>query len=312
MNREFYHEPVLKNEVTELLVTRTGGVYVDCTLGGGGHFRAVAEKLDSSATVIGIDRDQDAIAWNKSHMPAPGPSMIFELERFSQFDKVLQKHQINSVDGFLLDLGLSSFQIDNVERGFSYMQDSSLDMRMSVSDEATASDLLEETGEEELADLLSRYGEIKNPLRMAEAIKSCVPLRTSSDLRKCLSREYGPNLDVKIIARVFQSLRIAVNDELGELRRFLDKAISFLSKGGRLAVIAYHSLEDRMVKEFIREQEQSCICPPGLPVCRCSKSTMLKRVTKGAVKASQEEIGSNPRSRSARLRVAEKVGVAGE
>ncbi|HON11960.1 MAG TPA: 16S rRNA (cytosine(1402)-N(4))-methyltransferase RsmH [Chitinispirillaceae bacterium] len=309
MNREFYHEPVLRDEVTGLLVTRKDGVYVDCTMGGGGHFRALAEKLDSNATLIGIDRDIDAVNWNKSHAVKSDAAQIIEQERFSQFNKVLDKHDIGAVDGFLLDLGLSSFQIDSTERGFSYMRDSELDMRMSADDETTAASLLERMSEEELSDILSRYGEIRNPSRMARAIKSCPELKTSSDLRECLSREYG-HLDVKIIARVFQSLRIAVNDELGELRRFLDKVAGFLRAGGRLAVIAYHSLEDRMVKEFMREQEQSCICPPGLPVCKCNKPVLLKRITKGAVKPSEEEIRRNPRSRSARLRVAERTAVA--
>lgn len=304
---KFYHEPVLKDEVCTLLITDKSGCYLDCTLGGGGHFRAIAGRLSSDAVIIGIDRDMDAINWSRNNIPENGPKMIIEQSQFSQFDNVLKKHNIELLNGALLDLGVSSFQIDKVERGFTYMQDSNLDMRMNTSEGIPASELIEKSTEDELATILAEYGEVHNAARMARVIKAKEGLKTSSDLRRCLTQEYGPNLQIKVLAKVFQALRIAVNDELGELKTFLDKITRYLVPGGRLAVIAYHSLEDRIVKDFIREQELGCICPIDAPYCTCNKQVLLKRVTKKAVQASEEEINRNPRSRSARLRVAQKT-----
>ena len=285
---ELYHVPVLRDELIDMMITRNDGVYLDCTLGGGGHFRALAEKLGPGAVLIGIDRDPDAIAWNIKHPVSGEQKVIIEQCRFSQFDIVLKKIGIKFVDGVLLDLGLSSFQIDNPERGFSYMHESDLDMRMNSGEGLTAGELLERSSEAELASILSQFGEVINPLRMARTIKSCVPLNSSSDLRDCLSREYGPNIKFKVLAKIFQALRIAVNDELGELKRFLDQVPGYLAAGGRLAVISYHSLEDRMVKEFIREKERGCTCPADVPVCICGKPVLLKRITRKAVKATED------------------------
>jgi 16S rRNA (cytosine1402-N4)-methyltransferase len=307
-----YHQPVLKEEVCDLLITDKSGCYLDCTLGGGGHFRALAEKLSANAVLIGIDRDIDAINWNKKAMTSYSPSIVIEQSRFSRFDEVLEKHNITGLNGALLDLGVSSFQIDTASRGFSYMKDSVLDMRMNPSEGISASEFLEQSSEEQLCSILSEYGEVHNAARMAKAIKSCKELKTSSDLRRCLAEEYGPNLQIKVIAKVFQALRIAVNDELGELKKFLSKITGYLLKGGRLAVIAYHSLEDRMVKDFIREQERGCVCPVELPFCVCGKQMMLKRITRKAIRASIAEVKNNPRSRSARLRVAERTEVINE
>lgn len=313
MNTEgFYHEPVLKNEVCELLITDKSGCYLDCTLGGGGHFRALAEKLSNDATLIGIDRDMDAINWNKKNISHNGLSIIIEQSQFSRFDEVLKKHNISAINGVLLDLGVSSFQIDTASRGFTYMQDSVMDMRMNPAEGISASELLEQSSEQQLSTILLDYGEVHNAKRMARAIKSCQNLKRSSDLRRCLVNEYGPNLQIKVLAKVFQALRIAVNDELGELKNFLDKITGYLVSGGRLAVIAYHSLEDRMVKEFIREQELGCVCPIDVPYCTCNKQVLLKRITRKAVQASDTEIATNPRSRSARLRVAERTEVTNE
>lgn len=303
----FYHEPVLKEEVCSYLITRNNGIYLDCTLGGGGHFRAIAERLTSEALLIGIDRDMDAINWNRNS-PVSGPGVIIEQSRFSDFDSVLKKHSIGKIDGVLLDLGVSSFQIDSVGRGFTYMKESDLDMRMNPLEGIGASELIEQSTAEELASILEEYGEVHNANRMARVIKSCkFSLKTSEDLRSCLIQEYGPNLQIKVFAKVFQALRIAVNNELGELKTFLHKISGYLVSGGRLVIISYHSLEDRIVKEFIREQEQGCICPKQVPYCTCKKQVILKRVTKKAVQASDEEIKRNPRSRSARLRIAERI-----
>lgn len=309
--REEFHTPVLLKETLELLVNKKNGTYLDGTLGGGGHFCALAGLLDKEGTMIGIDRDPQAVEKNRSRIQDSSPRVIIEQCRYSEFEKVLDKYEIRELDGILLDLGLSSWQIDTPERGFSYMQNNLLDMRMNPSEGRTASGLIETLDETGLERVLDQYGEVQHASRMARTIKSCsnkTPIKTSRDLTECLKREYGPNLQIKVLAKVFQALRIAVNDELGELRRFLDKVIGVLATGGRLAVISYHSLEDRMVKNFIRDNEGACTCAPQAPICTCSRIIKLKRVNKKAIKPGDSEIYSNPRARSARLRVAEKAG----
>jgi len=324
-----YHVPVLLNEVLELFVT-VGGVYVDGTLGGGGHFRAIAAaisrggsswgatssngaKLLKRTVLVGIDRDRESLD-NARHaiFDGIGAEVILERSRFSEFDSVLKKHNIDKVQGLFVDLGVSSRQIDVPERGFMYMHDSPLDMRMDTDGDTTAARFLEECGEVELARVLEEYGEIRNSQRMAKAIKGYMKhgkIHTSADLKACLAREYGPHVKIQALAKLFQALRIAVNGELDELRTFLDKSVKYLAEGGRLAVISYHSLEDRMVKEFFRTAEEACVCPPRQPVCTCDKPVLLRRVNRKAVTASSDEISLNPRSRSARLRVAVRTGV---
>jgi 16S rRNA (cytosine1402-N4)-methyltransferase len=310
--QQFYHEPVLKQEIIDLLVVNKTGIYLDCTLGGGGHFRAIAESLDTGATLVGIDRDTDAIEWNRNHPVSKQLNVIIEQSRFSDFDKVLDRNNISGIDGALLDLGVSSWQIDNPERGFSFMRNGSLDMRMDRSSGISAGDYINTVDECELARILDEFGEVKNASRMARVIKNCeFQIDTTDDLGKCLTNEYGPNLKYKVLAKVFQALRIAINDELGELNRFLEKIIRYLKPQGRVAVMAYHSLEDRIVKEFIRKAEYPCVCPPRLPICQCGKLAMLNRITKKALQASEQEIAKNPRSRSVRVRVAEKSAGAG-
>lgn len=305
-----YHVPVLLAESMEALAVRPGGVYLDATAGGGGHLREIIARLEDSGTAIGIDRDPDAIAWISARISRGAATVILEQSPFSRFDSVLERHNIGAIDGMLLDLGVSSRQIDAQERGFSYMKQSDLDMRMDFSAGLTAAELCARWSEEELARVLRTYGEITNSLRMARAIKACGerrPLRTSIDLVTCLRNEYGPSFPVKVIAKVFQALRIAVNDELAELRACLSLAVSKVKKGGRIVVISYHSLEDRIVKNFFRDGEQGCVCPPVLPRCVCGKKILLKRLNKKVVIPSPAEVGSNPRSRSARLRAAEMV-----
>jgi 16S rRNA (cytosine1402-N4)-methyltransferase len=305
-----YHVPVLLAESMEALAVRPGGVYLDATAGGGGHLREIIARLKDSGTAIGIDRDPEAIGWISAQISRGAATVILEQSQFSRFDSVLARHNIGAIDGMLLDLGVSSRQIDAQERGFSYMKQSDLDMRMDPSAGFTAAELCARWSEEELAHVLRTYGEITNPLRMARAIKACGKrrlLRTSIDLVTCLRNEYGPSLPVKVIAKVFQALRIAVNDELAELRACLSLAVSKVKKGGRIVVISYHSLEDRIVKNFFRDGEQGCVCPPVLPRCVCGKKILLKRLNKKVIIPSVAEVESNPRSRSARLRAAEMV-----
>jgi 16S rRNA (cytosine1402-N4)-methyltransferase len=294
----------------EGLALRPGGTYLDCTLGGAGHFRGIIEALDQDGTAVGLDRDPEAIAWAEAQLPPSRCRIILEHAHFARFDEVLDRHGIAALDGVLLDLGLSSHQIDAPERGFSYMADAPLDMRMDRSQPTTAADLLRETDESTLARILGDYGEIRNAPRMAHAITSCRrehAIERTEQLKGCLRREYGPNLKIKMLAKLFQALRIAVNDELVELRTFLDRVLDYLRTGGRLVVLSYHSLEDRLVKNFMRRNEQPCVCPISTPVCTCGGVVRLKRITRKALRPSPAETQSNSRARSARLRVAEKT-----
>jgi 16S rRNA (cytosine1402-N4)-methyltransferase len=294
----------------EALTLKPDGVYVDATVGGGGHFREIVSMLDNKGTAIGIDRDPDAIAWCKSHLSHPRAHVILEQSPFANLDKVLSSHGISAIDGLLLDLGVSSHQIDEASRGFSYMQDAALDMRMDPAKGVSAAEFLSASEEEDLARIFSSYGEIRNPLRMAHAFKRYMAkngMTTSTDVLACLKDEYGPSLPVKVIAKVFQAIRIAVNDELSELSACLQHAISYVKKGGRVAVISYHSLEDRIVKNFVRDNERPCKCPPTIPYCVCGKKILLKRINKKVIVPSESEIRNNSRARSARLRVAEKI-----
>jgi 16S rRNA (cytosine1402-N4)-methyltransferase len=305
-----YHTPVLLEEVLRFVPHKSGGVFLDGTLGGGGHFTAMAERLDRAGTMIGIDRDPEAVLWNRERMPSCRPTVIFEQARFSEFDKVLNRHGIASLDGLFLDLGVSSRQIDFPDRGFSYLHEGGLDMRMDPSAGMTATELIRTSSAADLAVLLSDFGEVEGAAAIAAAIKRWSdghPLRTTADLRECCSRAFSNRLSIKLLAKIFQALRIAVNDELGELRIFLAKVLDFLNPGGRLAVVAYHSLEDRIVKQYMRENERACVCPPESPRCVCRRAPLFKRLTKKAVQPSAEEIARNRRCRSARLRVAERT-----
>jgi 16S rRNA (cytosine1402-N4)-methyltransferase len=302
-----FHVPVLAQEVCDAICRNKRGVFFDATLGGGGHFGMVARRLEDGATLIGVDRDPDSIAWNREHPVAGNATVIIEQGRFSQIDEILGGRGIPSIDGAIADLGVSSFQIDSVHRGFSFMQECELDMRMNPREGETAFELIERLPVEKLSCILESMGDIRNAPRMAAALKAApAPLRTSGELRECLKREYGGHLQYKVLAKVFMALRIAVNNELDELHQFLAATMKLLAEGGRIAVISYHSLEDRMVKEFFRAHEHHCICPEEALLCSCGKPGQLKRITRRPIVASDKEIKQNPRARSARLRVAEK------
>jgi 16S rRNA (cytosine1402-N4)-methyltransferase len=311
MSEQSYHAPVLLDEVLNLIPHRRDGVYLDGTLGGGGHFRAMAERLDEQGTMIGLDRDAEAIAWTRSRLEPVRPRIVLEQARFSDIDVMLSKHGIALLDGILIDLGVSSHQIDAPARGFSYMQSGALDMRMDPSQGLSAHDLIRNATVDELSAILRDYGEVDRPGKIAAAIKEAgmrLPSMTSRDLRESCSKAIGVAAPITLLSKIFQALRIAVNDELGELARFLSKVLPVLRTGGRLVVISYHSLEDRLVKDYMREQERSCICPPELPKCICNRSPLFKRITKKPIRPSAAEIAVNRRSRSARLRAAERTG----
>jgi 16S rRNA (cytosine1402-N4)-methyltransferase len=305
-----YHRPVLLNAVVELLAVHDGGSYFDGTLGGGGHAEAILSASAPSGRLYGIDRDPEALAAARSRLARFGRRFVSELGAFDEIARIASLNGV-SFDGALLDLGLSSHQIDAPERGFAYdaPPETPLDMRMSR-EGPTAADLLNELTVDELAGIFRRYGEdpFAGPVARAVAAGRLVRPVTTVGQMKAILRSAVPAhfTPVKVYARAFQALRVAVNDELNRLERGLDAVFARLLPGGRLAVLSYHSLEDRLVKDFFRQLVDPCICPPGLPVCACGRAPAGKLETRGALKASGAEIAENPRARSVRLRVVSK------
>jgi 16S rRNA (cytosine1402-N4)-methyltransferase len=310
-----YHTPVLSCAAVTALVQKPDGVYLDGTLGGGGHFKEMLSQLNASATAIGIDRDADAIDFVKSHLVNEnGCTIHLYPSVFSQFDAVLAHHSLKAVDGILLDLGVSSHQIDDSQRGFSYRIDAPLDMRMNQAEGMGAAELLNSAPAHELAEILRHYGDVTGADILAEAFvrfRAQKRFSRTGDIAECLAPLFRGRLSYDLLARIYQALRIAVNNELEELQTCLKKSITHLNPNGRIAVIAYHSGEDRIVKSFFKDQEKSCICPPEIPQCVCGgRNKKLKRINRKAIRPLPDEIAINPRSRSARLRIAERTGEA--
>jgi 16S rRNA (cytosine1402-N4)-methyltransferase len=306
---EFFHEPVLAREVVEVLRPQPGELFLDGTLGGGGHSGLL---LEGGARVIALDKDPRALASATARLARFGEAFRAVRADFRDAGAVLSALGIGAVDGALVDLGVSSPQLDEAERGFSFSKPGPLDMRMGDEGE-TLADLLRRIDVRELARILREYGEEPFAGPVARAIKAAVeadePLdtaRLAEVVAGAIPRKAWPKR-IHPATRTFQALRIAVNDELGALAAWLDALPSLLGAGGRAAVIAFHSLEDRMVKERFRALTQACTCPPDLPVCACGAKAGFTPVTRKAVKASEEELARNPRARSARLRAVEKL-----
>ena len=304
------HVPVLLREVLEALRPERGGVLVDATLGLGGHAEAL---LDASPSVrlVGIDRDPEALALARVRLARFGDRFVAVEGRHEELALHLDRLDLPQVDGVLADLGVSSMQLDRAERGFSFMKDGPLDMRMGRTG-PTAADLVAELPGEELARVFRDYGEEPRAKAVARAVVSAretAPIRTTGELRALVAKAVGGRREEgrDPATRVFQALRIATNRELVELERFLDDAIARLSLGARVAVLSYHSLEDRIVKDVFRDRAAGCTCPPSFPVCVCSRRRVLALVTKKPIRPSDEEVLENRRSRSARLRVAERI-----
>lgn len=300
------HVPVLAEQAIEQLVWNRDGTYVDATLGDGGHAESILKRLSENGRLIALDRDPDAHIRAAKYLQQWSGQLTQREAPFSSLNEVLNDLNIAFVDGVLFDLGVSSPQIDRAERGFSFRYDGPLDMRMGPDAEITAADALNHWSREEIARVLREYGEEPRAARIADAIVRARPLKSTEELVTLVGRG-GKERPEKSLARVFQAIRIAVNRELDELRLGLAAALSRLHERGRIVVISYHSLEDRIVKQWMRRESSDCICPPGLPVCACGHVAKLRRVTKGAVKASAAEIASNSRARSARMRIAERV-----
>jgi len=309
---EFKHEPVLLNEVLEWMNVQPDGVYCDGTLGGGGHSGAILKASGGTARLYGIDRDENAIlAASERLKDYPGFTAI--RGNFHDAKKLLEEAGAEALDGALLDLGVSSPQLDTAERGFSYHEDAPLDMRMDQRQTMTAADFLNTADEREIMEVIRDYGEEKWAARIARIIcehRAEKPFATTFDLVHAVDAAIPKAVrrkdDGHPARRTFQAIRIAVNDELKPLEQALKDLTDCLKPGGRICVITFHSLEDRIVKRCFKTLENPCICPPKAPICTCGRKPVVKVLAGGAVAPSKEEIERNPRSRSAKLRVAEK------
>ena len=310
---EFKHTSVLLEECIDNLNIDPDGIYVDGTLGGGGHSSSICGHLSERGTLIGIDRDRDALEAASARLEPYGCRKLLIQSNYSDIKSVLEELELDGVDGALLDLGVSSFQLDNAERGFSYMHDAPLDMRMSQDDSFTAYEVVNGYGQKALTEIISKYGEEKWASRIAAFIvkkRADKPIESTFELVDAIkaaipaaARRDGPHP----AKRTFQAIRIEVNDELGQLQRAVEAFCDVLNPGGRLCVISFHSLEDRIVKEVINRRVNPCTCPKEFPVCICGKTADIKKISKKPILPSEEELAENPRSRSAKLRVCEKI-----
>lgn len=333
---EFVHIPVLLNEVIENLQIKKDGIYVDCTVGGAGHSSEIAKRLNKNGVLIAFDKDIDAINAASEKLSKFCKVEILNLDNISQFNihsydnrqlplaviiksdfknfkQALEKININLVDGVLIDLGVSSHQIDCAERGFSFRQDAKLDMRMDKSASLTAADIVNNYSEQELANIFFRYGEEEFSRPIAKNIvkaREIEPITTTLQLNEIIEN----SLPKKIVysrggaaKKVFQALRIVVNGELDGLDKMLEDVVEKLKPGGRFAVISFHSLEDRIVKQTFKELTRDCICPPNIPICVCGHKATIKMISKKPITASEEELKINSRSASAKLRIVKKI-----
>jgi 16S rRNA (cytosine1402-N4)-methyltransferase len=315
---EFQHRSVLLKEALEGLAPRAGGVYADGTLGGGGHAAAICERLAGEGLLLGIDRDADAVAAARERLRAYPCAKLFVQGDFKNIARILRENGLCGLDGALLDLGVSSFQLDETDRGFSYMRDAPLDMRMDASAALTAEDVVNDYSQDALTRILAQYGEerwasrisafivrrrregrIRRTGELVDIVKAAVPAS---------ARREGPHP----AKRSFQAVRIEVNGELDGLSAALDAFIDCLRPRGRLCVISFHSLEDRIVKDVFARREDPCVCPKNLPACVCGKRSDGRRITRKPIRASEAELLENPRARSAKLRIFEKGAPAPE
>lgn len=309
---EFKHTSILLHESVDFLITDKNGIYVDCTMGGAGHSSAFAAQLEAGGMLIGIDQDDDAIAAGSERLLNKfACKTLVAKSNFESFAQVLDSMGIEQIDGIFFDLGVSSYQLDTPERGFSYMHDGPLDMRMNKEAKLDAEYIVNHYKEEELADIIHRYGEERWSKRIAQFIvneRKQQPITTTFQLVDIIKKAIpkGARLDGPHPAkRTFQAIRIEVNNELGILADTMETAVSRLKSGGRIGVITFHSLEDRIIKQTFAKLAKGCTCPPQLPVCVCGKKPLLKKT--GNIVPSKQEVEENPRSRSARLRYAIKI-----
>jgi 16S rRNA (cytosine1402-N4)-methyltransferase len=305
-----FHVPVMVDEVVRGLVVDPEGIYLDATVGGGGHSRAILAGLRGRGRLIAVDRDSEAVREAEKCLKAWGGKALVMRGTFASLKELLTRQGVESLHGVLFDLGVSSHQIDQPDRGFSFREDGPLDMRMDPDQGIPASSwIIQNLSEEALAQVIEKYGEERQSRRIARSICRLFEERgmaTTADLRRAVELT-RPRMVNKTLARVFQALRIAVNDELGQLEEGLNAAIELLLPGGRLAVIAYHSLEDRAVKTKLNELVRGCVCPPKVPVCVCGRRPTFKKVQRRPLRARADEVRRNRRARSAVLRTYEKL-----
>ena len=304
-----YHKPVLFDEVMENIISEGDAVYVDCTLGGGGHTEGMLERSSEKSKVIGIDQDKEAINFAKERLKKYGNKIEIFQDNFRNLDTVIYLAGYNKVDRILMDIGVSSNQLDNMERGFSYRYDAKLDMRMDRNLKISAYEVVNDFSEKEIADIIYKYGEEPKSRKIAKNIveyRKNKKIETTLELSEIIIKSIGKSMKKHPSKRTFQAIRIFVNKELEVLEEALDKAVNLLNNNGKLLVITFHSLEDRMVKEKFREYENPCTCPPEIPVCVCNKKSLGKVITKKPIIAKESELNENNRAHSAKLRIFER------
>lgn len=302
------HFPVLYHEIIQALTPQTDGLYIDGTIGAGGHAWGILSASSPNGRLLGLDLDPEAIKLSKIRLQPFGDRFIIKRASYITLQNQVKSIGWTEVNGILLDLGVSSMQLDSVGRGFSFRTEDSLDMRFDPNGVVTASDLLNNLPEKELADIIYKYGEERKSRQIAREIVKQRPIRSTQHLVGIIVKVVKSKPEkIHPATRTFQALRIATNDELESLGLVLPQAVSSLMSGGRLAVISFHSLEDRIVKQYFHRESKDCICPPEYPVCTCNHHASIRVITKHPIRPGEEEIQSNPRSRSSRLRIVEKL-----
>jgi 16S rRNA (cytosine1402-N4)-methyltransferase len=304
------HTPVLLTQTIDGLTLGLGAICIDATLGGGGHAEAILGAIGPQGRLLGLDADSQALDRVQTRLARLAGQAILVQANFRDIGAVAAANGFTRVDAILMDLGVSSYQLWEAERGFSFSASGPLDMRMDPRTELTGEEIVNTWPQDELADIIYRYGEETRSRRIARAIVAARPLHTTAELAEVIAKAVGSGRDRSRIhpaTRSFQALRIAVNDELGALESALPQALALLASGGRLAVITFHSLEDRPVKQFMQREARDCLCPPDLPACRCGHKAQLRIMTRKPIQPDEAEIAANPRSRSAKLRIAERL-----
>ena len=302
------HVPVLYHEIIKALQPQPGGLYIDGTLGAGGHAWGILEASNPNGKLLGLDLDPRALFLAQERLAPFGSRAILRQASYVTLSEQLISLGWEAVHGIIFDLGVSSMQLDTPERGFSFRHDAPLDMRFNPEASTTAADLVNHLPEADLADLIYRYGEERRSRQVARAIVTARPISTTGQLAEVIAQAtQSGKPGIHPATRTFQALRIAINGELESIEQVLPQAVEALASGGRLAVISFHSLEDRIVKQFFRRESQDCLCPPKQPVCTCGHKASLTEITRKPIQASETEALENPRARSSRLRVAEKL-----
>lgn len=309
MDQVFFHHPVLAEEAVEFLITDPNGIYLDCTTGGAGHSEKILKRISKKGILVCLDADSESLRYAVKRL-ASFPNKVLKNVFFDQLDIVLVQENLLPARGVLFDLGLSSYQIDHKEKGFSFLENGPLDMRFNKAQKLSAAEVVNNYSLDKLGKIFREYGEEKNWRRIAQEIilvRAQRYIKSTGELSGAILSVIPERFRNKTLARIFQAIRIEVNQELERLKRALPKAFEILGKNGRIVVISYHSLEDRIVKEFFRYKELDCVCPPEFPRCVCDKEKEMEVLTRKPVRPTNAEIIGNPRARSAKLRVAKKI-----